>query len=182
MSKTKEPCTINLQPTEIRKGDTGYARTTGFLGFLIRVGEKLKWRNGLFNHALTVINEGETYEEIKIVQATLRGVIISSLSEMMDSSINIEILPAHQSWDRHKIAEFAKEQVGSAYGLMSIFCIGLDILTPDWFVAFRRNGTWICSALAEEANRYGGMLKSWKDIYTVTPTLGYIEHKKALAE
>jgi len=181
MSKPKTPCTINLQPSEIHIGDTGYARTTGFLGFLIRVGEKLKWRNGLFNHAFTVINEAESYEEIKIVQATLRGVIVSPLSEMMAASINIEILPPAPSWDRVKIAEFAKEQVGSDYGLMSILCIGLDILTPEWFVSFRRNGTWICSALAEESNRYGGMLKSWKDIYTVTPTLGYIEHKKVLS-
>jgi len=178
--KDRPPCVVNLQPSEIKAGDTGYARTTGFMGFLIRVGEKLKWRNGKYNHAFTVIEAGDTYDDIKVVQATLRGVIVSSFADVMVGAYLIDVLPAHESWRREDIVRFALEQVGDPYGILSILCIAIDILSPDWFIEFRRNLTWVCSAVSGEALRFGGMLKSWGSIYDVTPTNLFLEHSKQL--
>ena len=161
---------------EIKPGDIGFARTTGFLGFLIRVGELLKWRNGIWNHVFVVVSTGDLGNEIIIAQATLRGVVISPLKELMDKSIGIRIIPCPAP-KPEKVVEFSMAQKGKPYGLGSILCIGLDILTPDWFVSFRRNGTWICSAVSGEALRYGGLYFDWKDIYTVTPTQLWLQVK-----
>ena len=65
---------------------------------------------------------------------------------------------------------FARGEVGADYGFLTVVSTGFDILTPSWFhLPVRRPGTWICSALASEALRYGGWCSRWPDIYQVTP-------------
>jgi len=174
MSKQKQPCQL-ITHQEIRPGDTGFARTNGLLGLLIRIDEFFKWRNGKFNHAFTVVSHGDNANDIWIVQATLKGVVLSRLQELMDNSTLVEILPAPEGADRKKIIEFAHLQVGDPYGVISDVCIGVDILTPEWFWSVRRNGTWICSALAGEAIRYSGYYINIPDIYSNTPTQLYIQ-------
>lgn len=161
---------INLKPNEIKIGDIGFARTNGAMGHLIRYGEYLKFRSCDFNHTFIVVSTGATYEEVLIVQATLRGVRLDRLSSLFPDAEELHLVHPPEEADPKKIALFALSQLGSPYGLMSIACIGLDILTPEWFISTRRNGTWICSALTAEALRYAGWFVDWKDIYTVTPT------------
>jgi Permuted papain-like amidase enzyme, YaeF/YiiX, C92 family len=161
---------INLKPSEIKVGDIGFARTKGVLGRLIRYGEYLKFRSSDFNHTFIVVSTGATYDEIFVIQATLKGVRLDRLSSLFENASEIHIVAPPPEVNRRKIALFAISQIGHPYGLMSIACIGLDILTPDWFISTRRNGTWICSALTAEALRYAGWFVDWKDIYTVTPT------------
>ena len=168
---------INLVPSQIKVGDLGFSRTNGAMGHLIRYGEWLKFRSCDFNHAFVVVAEGNTYEEILVVQATLRGVRIDTLASLFPNSLEIHITTPPADANPQKIALFALSQVGSPYGLMSISCISIDILTPDWFVSFRRNGTWVCSALTAECLRYAGHLIDWKDIYIVTPTELWLEIK-----
>ena len=168
--KPRTPCTVNLAPAEIRRGDVGYARTTGLLGLLIRVGERLKWRNGDSNHVFIVVEEGATYDEVWIVQATLRGVVKSTLASMMATSYDIDVHRPAPNANPGLVALFAEREIGNPYGLLSILCIALDITTPDWFVAFRRKNTWICSALAGEAMRFGGWYDDVPDVYCQTPT------------
>jgi len=64
---------INKAANKIRIGDIGFARTNGVMGKLIRVGEWLKWRECEFNHTFVVVAAGNTYDEVWIVQAELRG-------------------------------------------------------------------------------------------------------------
>jgi hypothetical protein len=71
--------------------------------------------------------------------------------------------------DKEKMLKFAEHQVGDHYSFLTILSIALDIATPNWFPAFRRSGTWICSALAGESLRAGGWIHDWGDVYTVTP-------------
>lgn len=179
MKQRPEP-TVNLRPDEVRRGDTGYARTDGLMGLLIRVGEWLKWRDGEHNHAFTVVTEGDSWESIEIVQATLRGVVKSSMAELLSSAIRVELLHNPGHVDPSMVAWFAERQVGDPYGLLSILCNALDILTPDWFIAFRRRGTWICSALAAESMRFGGLYVDWDDIYIPTPNRVHRAHLEAL--
>jgi hypothetical protein len=168
---------INKTADKVRVGDIGFARTTGALGFLIRVGEKLKWRDGKYNHVFVVTKEGSNWDEVEIIQATLRGVIRSKMKDLIKKSSVISIFTPPEGCDPKKVAEFVEKQLGDSYGLGSIFCIGLDILTPEWFISFRRNGTWVCSAVSAEALRYGGWLQRWPDIYGVTPTTLFLAHK-----
>ena len=176
----KKPCYINLIPAEIKRGQVGYARTTGFMGLLIRFGEWLKWRNGDVNHAFVITEEGKDYENIWVVQATLRGVVRSTLQSVIDGGYSVLIYDNPAGVVPEMVAEFAENEVGKPYGILSILCIALDITTPDWFIAFRRNWTWICSALTGEAMRYGGWYHSIPDIYTTTPAQLKAAHLECL--
>ena len=155
---------------EIKPGYIGFSRTTGLLGKLIQTGEKWKFGDGEYNHAFVVVSLGSNYNDVWIVQATLKGVILSRLEDLFPTTSEILIVPPPKGTDLYKVVDFANAQIGAPYGLLSDICIGVDILTPVWFWSVRRNGTWICSALAAEALRYGGMLENWPDIYGVTPT------------
>jgi len=176
-----KPCTINLLAAEIKVGYTGYAKTNGQVGRLIRIGERIKLHHSTYNHVFTVISAGETYDDILVVQATpVHGIIISKLTDITSSASICDLLPPPSGCDGEKVAQFARGQVGDPYGLLTISCIAIDVLTPEWFVAFRRPGSWICSALGGEALRFGGLYLDLGDIYTVTPQQLFDAHSAAL--
>jgi len=171
MKNADIPCTTNLAPAEIKRGMTGFARTDGTMGALIRVGEKLRWKDGKYNHCFTVVTEGATYDEVMIVQATMKGVVLSTLASLIATSSTISMYDITElGGDLEKAAWFAEKQIGDPYGLMSDICIGIDIISPIWFAEFRRGGTWICSALAHEAMRFAGVYFDVPDVYMVSPT------------
>jgi hypothetical protein len=154
----------------IKVGATGFARTSGKAGRLIRFGEWLRWRNDLWNHVFTVVETDGTAANTTVVQATPgKGIVRSHLSEITNGSI-VAILNPLDGVDASKVVEFALGEVKDKYAFGSDVCIALDIITPDWTVDFRRNGTWCCSALGAEANRVGGWYHKWPDIYNVSPT------------
>lgn len=155
---------------ELRVGDVGFARTKGIMGRLIRAGEWLKFRICDFNHTFVVVGTGETAEDTWIVQAELRGVSLRRLSEILPAAEEIWYVSPPKEANPLKVAEFSLRQLGAPYGLLTIGCISIDILTPDWFISFRRNGSWICSALTAESLRYAGWLADFDDIYIITPT------------
>ena len=174
-------CKFNLAPTEIGMGFTGYAKTDGQVGRLIRIGEKIKFHHATYNHVFTVIGTGDSYEDIVVVQATpVHGIIISKLTDITSAASICDILPPPRGCDGEKVARFACEQVGDRYGILTIACIAIDVITPEWFVAFRRPGSWICSALGGEALRFGGLYLDLGDIYTITPQQLFDAHSKVL--
>ena len=171
MSKNAAPCITNLPAGEIKRGMTGFARTNGTMGALIRVGEKLRWKDGKYNHCFTVVTEGATYDDVWIVQATMRGVVKSTLASLIATSSVISMYDITElGGNLEKAAWFAEQQIGDPYGLLSDICIGVDIISPAWFLECRRSGTWICSALAHEAMRFAGVYYKVGDIYMVSPT------------
>ena len=171
MSKEPVQCVVNLPAGEIKRGMTGFAATDGTMGALIRFGEKLRWKEGKYNHCFTVVSEGATYEDIWIVQATMKGVVKSTLASMIPTSTFLSMYDITElGGDLEKAAWFAEKQLGDPYGLLSDICIGVDILSPKWFLEARRDGTWICSALAHESMRFAGVYFDVGDIYMVSPT------------
>jgi len=164
-------CVVSLQPSEIKRGMTGFARTKSFMGYVIRFGEWIRWRKSKYNHCFTVISEGETYEDILIIQALSAGAERTTLASLINRSTAVsmyDITPL--GGDPEKAAFFAEKQEGKKYGILSDICIAVDILTPAWFFECRREGTWICSALAHEAMRFAGIYYDTPDIYMVSPT------------
>jgi hypothetical protein len=171
MTKQQTYCAVNIHASEIKRGMTGFAKTDGTMGALIRFGEKLRWKVGKYNHCFTVVTEGSNYDEIIIVQATMKGVITSTLENLIASSEIVSMYDITDlGGDLEKAAWFAEQQVGDPYGLLSDICIGVDIISPQWFLETRRAGTWICSALAHEAMRYAGVYYDVPDVYMVSPT------------
>ena len=152
-------------------GDIGFSHNSGLMGKLIRVGEWLKLRHGKINHEFVVtdIIDGVPY----IVQATLRGVIKTPLSEVAPGGYYFLFTPPAEV-DIAKLVEFEEKQVGMEYGILTIIAIAIDILSWSWVPSFRgsRKGSWICSALANEGLRFGGWYWPWVNIYDMTPEEG----------
>ena len=148
---------------EPRPGDIAFAHSNGVMGRVIRFGEFLRWKRGShWNHVAVVdrIVDGVAY----VIQAEAHGVTcdkpLSSVGDYELMRLDIDV---------DKALEFARAQVGSRYGWLSIVSIAFDIITPDWAPAVRRRNTWVCSALVGETLRVGGWLTNWGDIYIVTP-------------
>lgn len=133
------------------------------MGRLIRFGEKVKFHHAEWNHVaiLDRFEDGEWY----VIQAEARGVTnFRKLSEVGDS---YQVVPCPAA--APLVLEFARGEVGRKYGFIQLLCDAIDLVTPLWFVAFRRPNTWVCSSLAGEALRAGGWIHRWKDSYCVTP-------------
>lgn len=143
-------------------GDVVFAHSNGIMGRAIRFAEKLRWSRGShWNHVAVIsrIEDGVAY----VIQADLRGVNEARLDTIGEFTVvETSVNPA-------EVLEFMESQLGSGYGIGSIVSIVFDIISPNWFPEFRRDNTWICSALVAEALRYAGWLHPWGSIYTVTP-------------
>ena len=136
-----------------------FARTKTPYGFLIRLGEWLKFRKCSFNHVAVVGERG-------IIQATLKGV-----TDDQPIDPKWEYVVIAPPCDRAKLLEFVNAQVGSKYSFLTILSIALDILSWNWTPALSNSSrqSWICSGLVGEGMRYGGWLHEFVNVYTVTP-------------
>ena len=152
-------------------GDIGFSHNKGWMGKLIRFGEWLKLRRGNINHefVVTEIVGGTPY----VVQATLRGVIKSPLSDVAPGGYYFLFTPPAEV-DISKLVEFEEKQVGMRYGILTILAIMIDIVSWSWVPSFRgsRKSSWICSAVVNEGLRFGGWYWPWVNIYDITPEEG----------
>ena len=154
-------------------GDLVFCHSSGMIGRLIRLGQRIRRNpNWELNHVATLDVYDEAKGDWKVIQAVGAGVTNTAyLADITPGGYyKVVALPAQA--DRDKYLEFERAQVGAKYGYLTDACIALNILTPRW-VAFdiRRDGTWICSAVAAAGLEFAG----WKstlhisDIYQVTP-------------
>ena len=154
----------------IRPGDFVFCYSNGLAAKIIRFGEWLRFRRGTWNHVAIVhkVEMGRVY----VIQAEARGVTDCRTIDEIAPGGHYEVRRL-RNVDPEQVVAFARQEVGSKYGWLSIVSTALDLITPLWFVAFRRAFSWICSALAGEAARCGGWLHRWADSYTVTPQALY---------
>jgi hypothetical protein len=146
------------------------------MGRLIRLGEWMRFKKGShWNHEFIISDKVDENGEPLVIQATLRGVTDTVPLSQVAPGGRYLTMPPPDGVDRHKMLVFATSQVGIEYGFLTILAIAIDIVTWDWFPSFRgaRKQSWICSALVEESMRYGGYLRHWVNIYTVTPAESY---------
>lgn len=105
-----------------------------------------------------------------VIQAEGRGVTDTGWLHELGS---YEIVPVPDGVDADEVRSFGRKQMGVKYGFLTIASILATLFTPKW-IEFRRGNTWICSALAGEALRWGGWYHSWPSIYAVSPAQLYI--------
>jgi len=150
----------------VNAGDIGFAHSDGLMGRAIRFGERIRWgeKPSHWNHAFVVdrIVDGVAY----VIQAEPSGV---TNDKTIDSVGEYVLVDASAKVNVDAVLKFARQEVGSRYGWLSIISIIFDIATPSWFVSTRRRNTWICSALVGEALRAGGFISRWPDVHCVTP-------------
>jgi hypothetical protein len=154
-------------------GDIGFARTTGTMGSLIRLGTRLRFGKAEFNHEFIIdrIVDGVPY----VIQATIRGVTNTARLDEVAPGGSYTLITPPAGVDVDKLLEFCRAQVGVQYGILTIAAIAIDVVTWNFVPAFRgaRKNSWICSALIEEALRYAGWYYPWVDIYQIFPDEGY---------
>jgi hypothetical protein len=150
----------------VKAGDIGFAHSNGFFGRCIRWGERIRWGESPshWNHVFIVDRvEGD---KVFVIQAEPRGV---TNDKTIDTVGEYQLVSVDNIANADDVLTFARKEVGSRYGWLSIVSIAIDIVTPNWFPAFRRPYTYVCSALGAEALRAGGWIHRWADVYTVTP-------------
>lgn len=158
-------------------GDFIFVRSSGVIGWAIRLGERLRFRPGDFwNHCALVSDATcKTHNSPKVIQAVARGVTDVSCLATVAPGGSYEVVKVPTGVDATKVLAFAKMQVGCEYGYLSIVSIVLRILLPKWFPlpTIRSRSTWICSALAAECARAGGWLHNWSDLFDTVPSEFY---------
>jgi len=156
-----------LRGFEPQPGDLVFCHSTDIVGRAIRLGERLRFRSGdFFNHVAIIDHDGT------IIQAIAHGVRAGdSLDSIALKGGSYEVVRVPGA-DPDRIIAFARAQVGSWYGYLSILSIAIHILTPKWLPlpTIRFNKSWICSALGAESARFGGWLNNWPDVYSVVPS------------
>ena len=153
----------------LKAGLIGFARTTGVMGRLIRVGEWLKFRRSEFNHVFVIdrVENGVAY----VLQATMRGVTNTATLDDIAPGGSYWLLTVPKETDVVKMLRFGRAQIGERYGFLTVAAIALDILSWSWVPSFRgaRKASWECAALTGEMLRFGGWLYNWRDVYDVMP-------------
>jgi hypothetical protein len=154
-----------------------YVHSKHFVSKLIQGAQWLRWRAGAqWNHELLlvkpIIKNGETVDWI-IIQAATKGVSYSTLlTETQDATYAIV---SAEGLRRDDIVAFAEAQVGVKYGFLTLLSIAVNLYTPTFIhLDFQKDGTWICSALTQEATRFGGRYEDWRNIYSVSPAQSWM--------
>lgn len=143
-------------------GSIALFHSKGFLGKLIRFGERIRGKKGTYwNHAGVIIDEaGNT------VEALGHGVMNDELGTRDFTILN----PADMSdLQRAKVVTFAKSCLGDHYGYLTIVSIGVDLVIRSRF-SFRNGKSLICSELAARALEHGSWICPKLDTSHVMPS------------
>ena len=144
--------TSNYQPSY---GNYGVVKTSGFFGWLIRLGTFSRW-----NHTVIYVGNGE------VVSADPSGVKKESITAW-----------SYMAWNQHEelddnqrmmITNAALEAIGKPYDFFTIADIalrilGLKVLTKGLLSHLAKNKGYICSELVAECYRKGGLVIAKED-------------------
>jgi uncharacterized protein YycO len=145
---------------EPRIGDYGIVKTTGFFGFLIRLGTLSRW-----NHAFIYIGNDS------IIEANPGGIQRSHVGKYSRIAWNKhEQLTMRQ---RKEIVQFAEKAIGTPYNFLMIGNLALRILGLKIFAKTtllyrwaQKSKGYICSELCAEAYASAGVKIQQPDLAT----------------
>lgn len=157
-------------------GSIIFCHSKGLVGWFIRLGQRLRspLSDAYWNHVAIMAYPGSDGRP-RVIQAGGRGVEYAPLRDLDCEYVEVPtenfagIL--RTPVDREAVVQQAHALVGDHYGWLTIASIILNLLTPKWLrvPAFRRGGTFICSALAAWCLHAGGADLDVYDIYQVSP-------------
>ena len=133
-----------------RPGDYGIVRTGTLLGRFIRVFTKSR-----FNHSFIVIDDKGT-----IVESTREGAVITPEGVQKYPDARYNRLDQLTDADRLRIIVQAQRLVGTPYGFLDIFVLGLRQFGVNWEIINRKvskSNKLICSQLVDLAYRRAGV-------------------------
>ena len=155
----------------MKPGDLVFCTSKGIIGSAIRWAQRKDIGEVYAKYNHVAILDREENGEWYVIQAEAAGVTNDKKLTSVAPGGKYRVVALPESVDVDKFLEFARSQVGSAYGYTSILSCAFDLLLPDR-ICLRKTGTWICSGLAAGALMYAGFkgAQGWPDLYTVTPS------------
>lgn len=134
--------------TGVMPGDMILLRRSGFVSWVIRVGERLRLRRADVSH--TAFCESSQV----LIESLTRGTVRTQLSAYRHTEYWI-VRAGLTGDDALQAVAFARSCVGEQYGWLTDLGIALRFLTPGRGLWFGMNGTAICSGLCAEAQVRG---------------------------
>ena len=130
-------CPPGEVPANVRPGDIILIRGTGWLGWLIRFGARIRYRNddlryAYWSHAALVLSTGG-----RLVEVHALGVGLCGLEKYRKTEFHYVCLDLHDA-DRAQAVRYGTSCVGQRYGVSSflLFCLSLALgdrfHVPDW--------------------------------------------------
>ena len=156
-------------------GDIVLAHTKGLYGAAIRVAQGIRWKGfSTWNHAAIVVSNdsflsraGATIPRIRCVEMARRCEELPIEDVAPNGKYIIVRAPA--GVDTRRAVEYANRQIGTKYGILTLFSIVFNLFTPNFIrIDFRRVNTLICSALVARSLEHGGWTCPW-DPFEITP-------------
>lgn len=151
-------------------GTLVFCHSKGQIGFGIRLVQRIardpQWET---NH-VAILDRQDPAGQWYVIQAEARGVTNDKRLDDITPGGYYVLLDPPPGVDVKGMLNFARNQVGTEYGFLTIVSILVTIYIPGHVVNVMLSDTWICSALAAECLRAGGWIHSWPDIYQVRPS------------
>jgi hypothetical protein len=136
----------------MQPGDLVLCRQNTVLDKIISVSQRLRTSSKASHWThVAVVKDPKTGE---LYEAVGRGVRIGNISAYPDHLVIPLNLNAN---DTAKMMTFCEHWLGAEYGVLTLFSIGLDLLTPA-FIHFRSGDTFICSQYAAKAYEQTGWI------------------------
>lgn len=154
----------------MKPGDLVFCTSKGIIGSAIRWAQRKDIGEVFAKYNHVAILDREENGEWYVIQAEAAGVTNDKKLTSVAPGGQYRVVELPDTIDADKFLEFARSQVGSAYGYSSILSCAFDLFLPDR-ICLRKTGTWICSGLVAGALMYAGFkgAQGWPDLYTVTP-------------
>jgi len=155
----------------VKPGDLVFCTSKGIIGAAIRWAQRKDIGEVYAKYNHVAILDREVDGEWCVIQAEAAGVTNDKKLESVAPGGQYKVVELPASLDSDQFLEFARSQVGSAYGYSTILSCALDLFLPDR-ICLRKTGTWICSGLTAASLMYAGFkgTQGWPDLYTVTPS------------
>jgi hypothetical protein len=162
---------LTTEPVPLKAGDLAFCHGGGIVDWGIRAAEWLRFRKGSRYNHVAVLNAPLGDGDWSVIEAESPGVIMSTLSSLTAHG-EVKIVSVPVVCNRQDVVQFMRFQLGEKYGFLTIASLLVSLILPG-SVNFYKPGTWICSAVAAEALRYGGWFHQWDNIYQVSPAQLY---------
>jgi len=151
----------------IQPGDCILADTKGLYGRVIQFGQAIKWAKHRRWHHAAIVVEVDSEGTVWCVQMARHG----ERSKLQDIAPGrpLKVVPCPPGVNRNMAIAYANTLVGVDYGIMTIFSIAINVLTPGSLrIDFRMDGTLICSAAVARSWEHGGWVCPM-DPFSITP-------------
>lgn len=151
----------------IQLGDCILADTKGLYGRVIQFGQAIRWAKHRHWHHAAIVVEVDADGTVWCVQMARHG----EKTKLQDIAPGrpLKVIPCPNGVNRDMAVAYANTLVGVDYGILTIFSIAINVLTPGSFrLDFRTDSTLICSAAVARSWEHGGWICPI-DPFSITP-------------